>query len=162
MKKELLSFLFLIVIAVFVNRNAIFALENQVDLSSQEVMDTKVILQDILEKRAILFNSLANNESEFLEIKSELRSLEIDPLYKYDIEAFALLMDKPSEIDIIKEVDIMEVTDFEKAQDEIIIAAKVKWLMEDIAGHYVESRQYRFHLNLEYNIYKLKDYELIE
>ena len=161
MKKELLAFVFLAIIALLINRQAIFALECKVDLDSTEVIETKEILQYILEKRAILFNSLANNESEFLEIKSELRALEIDPLYKYDIEAFALLLDEPSGIDLIHEVNVMGIEDYEKVEDKIMLVANVKWIMEDVAGQYIELRRYRFHLCLDDNIYKLQDYELI-
>ncbi|WP_459195462.1 hypothetical protein [Wukongibacter baidiensis] len=161
MKKVLLFFLLLITLVI--NRSMIFAVEdNDSNLDETQTLQIKKDINNLLNKRANLWNELFSEEKKLEEITEELKEIVEDPLLTYDIEAFNQIKAQNTGMEKILKVDVLKIKNTILGENEITADIEVEWLMEGFEKNYKEQVDYSMKLIKDDDKWKIYDYKVIE
>lgn len=161
MKKVLLFFLLLITLVI--NRDMIFAVEdNDSDLDETQALQIKNDINNLLNKRANLWNELFSEEKKLEEIINELKEIVEDPLLTYDVEAFNQIKMQNTGMEKILNVDVLKIKDSVLTENDLTADIEVEWLMEGFEKNYKEQVDYKMKLIKVDDKWKIYDYKVIE
>ncbi len=147
MKKLLLSFLLLL--ALIINQQFIFANENEEKFDEYESKEVKIIVNQLLKKRAVLWNKLFNENESLDKIHDDLNEVVTEPLLTYDIEAFNKIKDDYTNMDKILDVSVNSINNIIIKENKLNLEAEVKWYMEGLEKNYTETIIYNMKLIME-------------
>lgn len=141
----------------------IFAVEdNDSSLDETQALQIKKDINNLLNKRANLWNELFSEEKELEEIIDELKEIVDDPLLTYDIEAFNQIKTQNTGMEKILKVHVLKVKNVALGENEITADIEVEWLMEGFEKNYKEQVDYSMKLIKADDKWKIYDYKVIE
>lgn len=158
MKKLLLSFLLLL--ALIINQQFIFANENEEKFDEYESKEVKIIVNQLLKKRAVLWNKLFNENESLDKIHDDLNEVVTEPLLTYDIEAFNKIKDDYTNMDKILDVSVNSINNIIIKENKLNLEAEVKWYMEGLEKNYTETIIYNMKLIKVKDRWKISDYSV--
>jgi hypothetical protein len=160
MKKVLLSFLLLI--AILVNQELIFAVEKTDEIYNKDkVEETRTVVNKLLKRRSELWNRMFSKNVKAENICKELEEIVIDPLLSYDIDAFKKLKSEYTNMDKILDVKVVEVKNINFGKDKMTVEIKVEWFMEGMEKKYKENISYCMTLMKDVEKWKISDYNIL-
>jgi len=157
MKKVLLSFLLLI--SLILNYQIIFALDN-LGYEDKTVEEQKEVLENLLIRRANLWNQMFNSKVDKNVLIDELDEIVSEPLLTYDKQVFTDLYKNNTNMDIINDLEITKIRNLNMNESNSEFDATIKWEMENLQEKYQEILEYHFYLIFEDNKWKIKDYKV--
>lgn len=155
MKRVLLFFL--VVVAILINQNLIFAIETEDNTKTKEI---KEMVENLLEERAVLWNDMFSQEDNLDKICSDLEDVVAEPLLGYDIDAFKKLKEEHTNMDKILDLKINKINEIKANKEKIKANIEVEWLMEGLEKNYKETVNYRIKLIKVNEKWKISDYNL--
>jgi len=143
------------------NRSMIFAVEDtSSDIDEKESTQIQKDVNDLLNKRANLWNKLFSEEAKLEEISEELKGIVADPLLTYDIEAFSEIKENHTSMEKILKVEVLTIKNIKVEDSEIDMDVEVEWLMEGFEKNYKEKVLYSMKLLKNEDGLKISDYSV--
>ena len=116
------------------------------------------VLNQVMTERIEIIEKVALGELSYEKAKLFLTKIINDPLLKADLAYLKGLEYNPTEIDIVKDIEIGKIQRYEVIENKVGIQASILWTMEGLHGIYSEHSTYYFELVKDHNSYILCDY----
>ncbi len=119
-------------------------------------------LSYIMNQRTDIINQATGGQLNQEEAHQLLKQILDDPLLESDTDFIKDINDFPTDIDIIKEMHILEINDLKIEKNDMTFNAHIVWVVEGLMDIYVEESTYSFHFKkFNKGSYKLIDYQVI-
>lgn len=115
-----------------------------------------------MSERIEIIQDTAYGELSYTDAENLLDQIIDDPLLKSDLEFLKILSDNPTEIDLIKDIEIGKIDKVETVGNKVCFWATILWSMEGPGGDYSELSTYYFEMLKDENAYILCDYYPLE
>lgn len=122
----------------------------------------KTVLDCLLTQRIEIIESTAYGNLKYEQAVHLLNEISENPLLKTDLGFLKELELCPTEIDMIKDIEIIDIERLRIIDDIISISADIVWTVEGSEGPYIQNTDYYFEIKKNGNQYKLVDYYPIE
>lgn len=104
----------------------------------QEIED----LEYLLNQRISIMNEFIYGEKDMDDLNIKLSKIETDNLLQNDIVILEKIIDNPTDFELSLNVEIEEILDLKRVEDEIILVALLKWQMSGYDGEYDLVKKY--------------------
>lgn len=119
-------------------------------------------LSSIMNQRMDIINQITDGQLNQNEAQQLLEQILDNPLLESDIEFINDVVEFPTDIDIIREMHVLEINDLKIKKVDMTFSAHIVWVVEGLMDIYVEESTYSFHFKKHNKgIYKLIDYQVI-
>ncbi len=116
------------------------------------------VLDDIMSERIEIIENTAYGEHSYMHAEDLLSEIIDNPLLQSDIEFLKAIDQNPTELDLVRDIEIGKIEKVQTLDDTVTLWATILWTMEGPNGTYSELSTYAFEMLKDGNTYILCDY----